>query len=77
MSVVWLERRVTGKTVMRQLRREYVRKAIVIATLLMILVIGLTANQQEQPVVLTNDSDKWVDCPGMHEGAKPLSFMGT
>jgi quercetin dioxygenase-like cupin family protein len=55
------------------------RKAIFVATFLtflMTFIVGLTANQQGQPVVLTNDSDKWVDCPGMPAGCKTLVLYG-
>jgi hypothetical protein len=46
------------------------------SVLLITMAMALAADQPTQPVVFTNDSGKWADCPGMPAGCKMLVLYG-
>jgi quercetin dioxygenase-like cupin family protein len=50
--------------------------AIVGGVLIAGMMTALAVDQPARPVVFTNDSDKWVDCPGMPGGCKMLRLYG-
>lgn len=44
--------------------------------LLSTMVMAIAVDQATGPVVFTNDSGKWIDCPGMPAGCKMLQLYG-
>ena len=46
------------------------------AASLIAMAVGFAAAPQTEPVVLTNDSGTWVDCPGMPAGCKMFALFG-
>jgi hypothetical protein len=52
------------------------RIALLGGVLLGTIAMALAGGQRTAPMVFTNDSDKWVDCPGMPAGCKMLVLYG-
>src|SRR6202163_2241198 len=51
------------------------RTALLGGGLLIVIAMALAVDQSA-PVVFTNDSGKWVDCPGMPAGCQMLKLYG-
>ena len=52
------------------------RIAFLGGVLIATMIAALAVDQPARPVVFTNDSDKWIDCPGMPAGCKMLRLYG-